>query len=139
MPDIRVKRSPMPKKKQRKEEEEIADTTLDGKKKAIAADEAKVRQAMEKAERLIKIAPKLAQERQRRQREQFVTRASRTEGRANPRTALPDRRYELTAGVPPRQRHLRAERNRGRLMFFVLLIVFAAVIAWLYFTMTGHG
>jgi len=137
MPSPRPKRSPVPKKKKRKDEE-IVETTLDSKKKAIEADEAKVREAMARAERLIKIAPKLAQERERLKREQFVIRAARTEGRANSRAALPDRRYELNAGAVPRQRRLRAERNRGRFMFFVLLIVFAGLVAWLYFTITGH-
>src|SRR6476659_2156522 len=103
MPVPRPKRSLMPKKKKRKEEES-AETTLDNQRKAVEAHEAALRAQMAKAERLIRIAPQLAQERERKKREMYVTKASRTEGRANPRAALPDRRYELNAGAVPRQR-----------------------------------
>ena len=111
------------------------DTTLDSKKKAMAAEEAKLREQMERYQRLIENAPKLAKERERRQREQFVTRASRADHRPGSRAALPDRRYELNPGAPARQRRLRAERNQGRMMFFILLLIFVAVVGWVYLTM----
>ena len=125
----------VPKKKRKGEEEPPPETTLDSKKKAISAEEAKLRAQMERYQNLIENAPKLAKERERRQREQYVTRASRTDQRGVSRAVLPDRRYELNAGVPARQKRLRAERNQGRMMFFVLLIIFAVIICWLYLTM----
>ena len=129
----------VPKKKRPgKNETPPPETTLDSKKKAMAAEEAKLRAQMERYQSLIENAPKLAKERERRQREQYVTRASKTDQRGASRTVLPDRRYELNAGVPARQRRLRAERNQGRMMFFVLLVVFAGIIFWLYTTMM-HG
>jgi hypothetical protein len=143
MPGSRAKRSApappaVPKKKRKgKEEPEAPDTTLDSKKKAMAAEEAKLREKVERYQRLIENAPKLAKERERRQREQFVTRASRADHRPGSRAALPDRRYELNPGAPARDRRLRAERNRGRMMFFILLLVFVGVVGWLYVTM-GH-
>jgi hypothetical protein len=129
----------VPKKKRKGKDEPAApDTTLDSKKKAMAAEEAKLREQMERYQRLIENAPKLAKERERRQREQYVTRASRTDQRGASRAVLPDRRYELNAGVPARQRRLRAERNQGRLMFFILLLIFAGIVCWLYLSM-AHG
>lgn len=109
------------------------DTPLDAKQKAIAEQEKKLQSQMEKYQKLIEEAPRLAKERDRKMREQFVTRAARTEQRGRPRAALPDRRYELNAAAPARQRRLRAEKNQGRMMFFILLLVFGAVVAWLYF------
>ena len=126
----------VPKKKRKGKDEPAApDTTLDSKKKAMAAEEAKLREQMERYQRLIENAPKLAKERERRQREQFVTRASRADHRPGSRAALPDRRYELNPGAPARQRRLRAERNQGRMMFFILLLIFVAVVGWVYLTM----
>ncbi|HEV7403928.1 MAG TPA: hypothetical protein VGO11_13405 [Chthoniobacteraceae bacterium] len=126
----------VPKKKRKgKEEPPAPDTTLDSKKKAMAAEEAKLRDQMERYQRLIENAPKLAKERERRRREQFVDRASRADHRPGSRAALPDRRYELNPGAPARQKRLRAERNQGRLMFFILLLIFAGVVGWLYFSM----
>jgi hypothetical protein len=108
-------------------------TPIDSRQKAIAEEEEKLRAQMEKYQRLIEDAPKLAAERARARREEFVTRAARTEARGRPRAALPDRRYELNVGAPARQRRLRAEKNEGRTTFFVLLPIFGLVVAWLYF------
>jgi hypothetical protein len=119
-----------PAKKQSPKEE----TALEAQQKANAAAQAKIQADMEKYRKLIEDAPKLAKERARRARDQFVIRASRTEQRGVSRAALPDRRYDLDPGAPARQKRLRAERNRGRLMFCVLLLVFFSVMAWLYFS-----
>ena len=112
------------------------ETPIDAKQRAIAEQEAKLRAQMEKYERLIQEAPKIAKERDRARREQFITRASRTEGRYNSRAVIPDSRYELNAGAPAKMRRLRAERNRGRNTFFILLIVLAAAVLWLYMIVT---
>ncbi len=122
-----------------------AATPLDAAQRKIAEEEAKVRAEMEKYQRLIEQAPKRAAEAKQRletqkriQREEAVVRRSKIEGRFGSLAALPDRRYELNAGAPARQRRLRAERNRGRFMFFILLLVFAGTVAFLWVTMT-HG
>ena len=109
-------------------------TPLDARQKLVAEQEAKLRAQMDKYQQLIENAPRLAKERAKAQREQFVTRAARTEQTGRPRAAAPSRRYELNAGAPAKERRLRAERNQGRMMFFVLLLVFAGVVAWLYIT-----
>jgi len=110
------------------------DTALDAKQRAIIEQEAKLRAQMEKYQKMIEDAPKLAKERERVRREQFIKRAEHAEARFGATGRLPDRRYDLNVGLPARQRRLRQERNRGRMMFFVLLLVFAAVMAWLYFS-----
>lgn len=113
-----------------------SDTPLDAKQRAIQEQEAKLRAQMEKYQKLIEEAPKLAKERERARREQFITRAARTDQRFGSRAALPDRRYELSSGTPGKQKRLRAERNRGRNTFFVLLLILGAAVAYLYFTIT---
>ncbi|MGV3533668.1 MAG: hypothetical protein ACO1QR_14970 [Chthoniobacteraceae bacterium] len=110
------------------------DTPLNAKQRAIAEQEAKLKAQEEKLQRLIAEAPKIAKERERVRREQFISRASRTEARPGSHAALPDRRYDLNVGVPAKQRRLRAERNRGRMTFFILLLVLAASVLWLYYT-----
>ena len=111
------------------------DTPLDTQKANIAEQEAKVRAKVEQYQRLIDEAPKKKQERQRIEREEFVARASRTEARTSSRAALPDpRRYYLNVGAPSQYKKLRAERNRGRFLSFLLLVIFAIVATWVYLT-----
>jgi len=111
------------------------DTPLDSQKAKIAEQAAKVRAKLEQYQRVIDEAPKKKEERQRVEREEFVARKSRTEARTHSRAALPDlRRYYLNVGAPNQQKKLRAERNRGRRMFFMLLVVFAFVAIWFYLT-----
>jgi hypothetical protein len=107
---------------------------LDAKQKELAEQEAKLRAEMERHQRLIEKAPEIAKEQARRRREELINRASRTE--AGSRVALPDRRhgFELNAALPARHKALRAERNQGRLLFFTLLFVLAAVLYWAYYT-----
>lgn len=138
MPAPRSSRPGSPSKKRHRPADEAAETTLDAKRKAVAAEQAKILAQQALCQKLIEEAPRKAAELKRRQRDEYVTRVSSLNS-VGPRTALPDRRYDLNAGTLPRQRRLRAERNRGRLMFFVLLIIFAAVIGWLYFTMLKGG
>ena len=110
---------------------------LDEKQRALAEAQAKLEAEIARQQQVILEAPKRAKEIQLRQRDEFINRASRTEARAGSRVALPDRRYDqLNTVVPMRQRGLRAERRRGRLMFFVLLMTFCALVYWLYFTVT---
>lgn len=111
-----------------------SDTPIDVRQRAIQEQEAKLRAQMEKYQKLIEEAPKLAKERERARREQFITRAARTEHRIGSRAALPDNRYELNVGAPVKQRKLRAERKRGRNTFFVLLFLLGIAVAYLYFT-----
>ncbi len=113
---------------------------LDNAQRKIAEEEAKLRAQMQKYQDLIDQAPRIAEERRRVQREQAAARMARIEGRFGQGSAasLPDVRYELNAGAPAKQRRFRAERNRGRFMFFILLLIFGAALGFLYWTVQ-HG
>jgi hypothetical protein len=110
-------------------------TPLDTQQAELAAKEAQLRAEMEKHQRLIEKAPEIAKEQAKRRREELINRASRTDARPGSRVALTDpRHHELNVAMPARQKSLRAERNQGRLMFFVLLFALAGVIYWAYCT-----
>ncbi len=113
-------------------------TPLDEKARALADAQAKLEAEIARQQQVIQEAPKRAKEMQQRRREELINRASRTEARPGSRVALPDRRYnELNANtVAARPRGLRAERRRGRLTFFVLLLTFCGLVYWLYYTVT---
>lgn len=126
--------------KRRKQEKSKAKPTnaLDDKARALSEQQDKLRAEIERRERLIQEAPKIAKERERVRREELVKRASRTEARPGSRVALQDTRhnFELNAAMPAKHKSLRAERRRGRFLFFVLLCAFAAVVYWAYFLFT---
>ena len=125
--------------KRRKEEKKAqAANPLDIKAQALAAEHDKLRAEIERREHLIKEAPKIAREQERIRREELVKRASRTEARPGSRVALQDPRHvlEFNPGMPAQRKRLRAERRRGRFLFFVLLCTFGAVLYWAYFTFT---
>lgn len=112
-------------------------TPLDSRLRALEDQERKNRERMEKCQKLLEDAPKLAAERAREQREELITRAARTVKHAGGGTALPDRRYlEVNVAAPAQQRRMRAERRQGRLMFFFLLLALAGAVCFLYYTVT---
>lgn len=112
------------------------ETPLDEKARALAEQQLRLDAEIARAQQVIKEAPERAKKLQQEQREALITRASRTE-RPGSRATLLDRRHsELNAAIPMRQRGLRAERRRGRLMFFVLLTTFCGLVYWLYYTVT---
>jgi hypothetical protein len=121
--------------KRRPQGKEKNPTPLDEKARALADAQAKLEAEIARQQKVITEAPQRAKEIQQRRRDELITRASRTDARPGSRVALPDRRYsELNVAVPARQRGLRAERRRGRLMFFVLLMTFCGLVYWLYYT-----
>lgn len=124
--------------KRRKQEKPKASSPLDDKARALSEAQEKLRAEIERNESLIKNAPKIRQEQARVRREELIKRASRTDARRGSRVALQDPRhgFELNAAMPARQKSLRAERRRGRFLFFVLLCGFAAVVYWAYFLFT---
>ena len=126
----------LPKRRKPEKQKPKGSNPLDEKARALAAEQEKLRAEIERRERLIKEAPKIAKERERVRREELVKRASRTGARTGSRVALQDPRYELNAAVPARQKSLRAERRRGRFLFLVLLCIFGAVVCWAYFLFT---
>ncbi|MEP6672927.1 MAG: hypothetical protein ABJF10_27435 [Chthoniobacter sp.] len=124
--------------KRRKPEKSKPSSPLDDKARALTEQQEKLRAEIERNESLIKNAPKIRQEQARVRREELIKRASRTDARRGSRVALQDPRhgFELNAAMPARQKSLRAERRRGRFLFFILLFGFAAVVYWAYFLFT---
>jgi len=107
------------------------DTTLDQTKQALAQQELELREKMEKLERMIEEAPRVAEQIGRQQREELLTRASEGRSRLDVSMALHDKRYADDDGRGPRRKSLRKERREGRIIFIVLLIALAGAILWL--------
>ena len=123
--------------KRRPQGKEKTPTPLDEKARALTEAQAKLEAEIARQQQVIQEAPQRAKEIQQRRRDELINRASRTEARPGSRAALPDRRFnELNVAGPARQKGLRAERRRGRLMFFVLLLTFCGLVYWLYYTVT---
>jgi hypothetical protein len=115
---------------------ETPGSPLDARRNALAEQERKLQEEIARRQRLIEEAPKIAKDQEKRRREELVARASRTEARFGTRAALQDPRYGYEAQIATagRGRRLKREQRRGMFTFFVLLLTFAGVVAWLYFS-----
>ena len=110
---------------------------LDARKRQLAEREEQIQAEMARHKRLIEEAPRLAEEQKKQQREEYLRRMSRTEaryGRRGPTLHDPRFPYELNVAAAARQKTLRKDRNQGMLTFFVLCIILAMVLCWLYYT-----
>jgi hypothetical protein len=110
---------------------------LDAQKRQLAEREEQIQAEMARHKRLIEEAPRIAEEQKKRQREEYLQRMSRTEaryGRRGPTLHDPRFPYELNVAAAARQKTLRKDRNQGMLTFFVLCIILAMVLCWLYYT-----
>jgi hypothetical protein len=106
-------------------------TTLDHTKQQLARQESELRDQVQKLERMIADAPRLAEEAERRQREELLMRASEGGSRLNVSAALQDKRYGDDAGTARPRGSMRKERRDGRIVFLVLIIALAATVLWL--------
>jgi septal ring factor EnvC (AmiA/AmiB activator) len=106
-------------------------TTLDQKQQELVLQETALRDQVEKLERMIAEAPRVAEETTRRQREELLQRASEGSSRLDVSVALQDKRYGDDRTDKPRRGSLRKERREGRIVFLVLVIVLTAVVIWL--------
>ena len=105
-------------------------TALDQTKQELARQESELRDQMEKLERMIADAPRVAEEVEKRQREELLTRASQGGSRLDVSMALHDKRYG-DAGSGKQRGSLRKERREGRIVFLVLIIALLAAAIWL--------
>jgi septal ring factor EnvC (AmiA/AmiB activator) len=105
-------------------------TALDQTKQELARQESELRDQMEKLERMIADAPRVAEEVERRQREELLMRASQGGSRLDVSMALQDKRYS-ESGPGRRRGSLRKERREGRIVFLVLIIALLAAAIWL--------
>jgi hypothetical protein len=106
-------------------------TPLNQKQEELARAESKLREEMLKLERVIADAPRLAEEKSRRQREEILQRASASGSRLDVSMALQDKRYGDEVYEGRRRGFLRKERREGRLLFLVLVIALAVAVIWL--------
>ncbi|MEY2484950.1 MAG: hypothetical protein QOG67_2559 [Verrucomicrobiota bacterium] len=106
-------------------------TALDLSKQDLARQESELRDKMEKLERMIAEAPRVAEEIGRQQREELLMRAGEERSRLDVSVALHDKRYGDDGRVAPRRRALRKERREGRIIFIVLMIAFLIAVVWL--------
>jgi septal ring factor EnvC (AmiA/AmiB activator) len=105
-------------------------TALDQTKQELARQESELRDQMEKLERMIADAPRVAEEVEKRQREELIMRASQGGSRLDASMALQDKRYGESR--PGRRRgSLRKERREGRIVFLVLIIALLTAAIWL--------
>ena len=109
-----------------------AGTPLNDKQAELARREDELREKMQKLERMIENAPRVAEEVNRRQREELIARASAGGDRLDVSIALNDKRFGDGGGYSGgRRAPLRKERREGRLIFLVLVITLAAAVLWL--------
>ncbi len=104
---------------------------LDARRNALSELQAKLDLEIERHQKVIAEAPRLAEQAAKLRREELVQRKARSEARFGSPRALPDPRYlEVTATRP--ERRLRKDRNQGMVTFFLLCIVLVLVVFWLY-------
>jgi len=104
-------------------------TTLDQTKQELAQKESELRDQMQKLERMIADAPRVAEEIEKRQREELLMRASQGGSRLDVSLALQDERY---GGSSPRPRgSMRKQKREGRIFFLVLVIAVLVAAIWL--------
>jgi hypothetical protein len=106
-------------------------TPLNEKQQDLARREAQLREQMQKLERMIAEAPRVAEESSRRQREELIARASEGSSRLDVSMALQDKRFSDAGRYDGRRVSLRKERREGRIVFLVLVIALAAAVLWL--------
>src|SRR3954464_8956949 len=106
-------------------------TTLDQTKQELARQESELRDRMEKLERMIAEAPRVAEELTRQQRDELLMRAGEERSRLDVSVALHDKRYGDEGRDLPRRRSMRKERRDGRIVFLLLVIALTAAVIWL--------
>jgi hypothetical protein len=108
-----------------------SDTALDHSKQELARQESELRANMEKLERMIEEAPRVAGEEMRRQREDLRLRAGMESTRLDVSLGAADKWGGADMGMSPRRGALRRQKREGRIVFLVLVFVLAAAIIWL--------
>ena len=106
-------------------------TALDHSKEELARAESELRGQMEKLERMIAEAPRVAEEEARRQREELRLRAGAENTRLDVSLGATDKWHGDSSDVPQRRGSMRKQRREGRIIFLVLLIAFVLAVIWL--------
>jgi hypothetical protein len=106
-------------------------TPLNQKQEELAQRETQVRGEMEKLERMIADAPRVAEETTRRQQNELLARASEGRSRLDVSVALQDKRWGDDSHTGGRRVSMRKERREGRIIFLVLVIALCVAVIWL--------
>ena len=106
-------------------------TPLNQKQEELVRRETELRGEVEKLERMIAEAPRVAEETSRRQREELLVRATEGRSRLDVSTALQDKRWGDMGPSGGRRVSLRKERREGRIVFLVLVLALFAAVIWL--------
>src|SRR5256714_9816050 len=104
-------------------------TTLDQTKEELARQESELRGQVEKLERMIADAPRVAEEEARKQREDLRERAGAERTRLDVSLGAADKWESVE--IPQRRGSLRKQRREGRIIFLVLVIALVAAVIWL--------
>src|SRR3954471_5431889 len=105
-------------------------TPLNQKQEELAQQESQLRGEMEKLERMIAEAPKVAEETTRRHREDLLARATDGRSRLDVSISLENRRWGGAGRSSGRRKSLRKERREGRIIFLVLVIALGLLVVW---------
>jgi len=105
-------------------------TPLNQKQEELALRETKVRDEMEKLQRMIEEAPQRAEENMRRQQLELSTRANEGGDRLNVSLGPSDKWGNVGRYDVPRVA-LRKERREGRFIFLCLVILLTVAVIWL--------
>jgi len=108
------------------------ETPFEKRRREISELESKLKADAERAERFIKTAPQIAAERQKEQREAYLSNAISPGARGNIR--LPDSRY-LAADAVAAPRTRRRDRKEGKWVFFALVMGLFAAAWWAWQTL----
>ena len=106
-------------------------TSLHRQQQELAERESALRDQMEKLERMIAAAPQMAEEAERRQREELLHRAEAGGSRLNVSIGWPDTRYGGGEVSGRRRGSLRKVQREGRIIFIVLAVALIALVLWL--------
>src|SRR3954462_12861688 len=107
-----------------------SNTALDQSKQALAREESELRETVEKLERMIAEAPRIAEEEARRQREDLRLRAGAERTRLDVSLGLEDKRYFESETSRP-MGSMRKQRREGRIIFLVLVMALVVAVIWL--------
>ena len=106
-------------------------TPLNQKQEELTQRETQLRGEMEKLERMIADAPRVAEETTRRQQNELLARASEGRSRLDVSVALQDKRWGDDDRTGGRRVSMRKERREGRIIFLVLVIALCVAVIWL--------
>ena len=104
---------------------------IDQKQKDLTQQESELRDKVQKLERMIANAPRVAEETSRRQREELLIRANEGGSRLDVSLSLQDKRYGDERRRTRRRGSLRKERREGRIVFLVLVVALVITVIWL--------